>query len=125
MLPCNFDTVEPDLKPLPPDFRTFRLRAAITYDLDDGYRIVVPVGFVTDLASIPRIFWAIWPPAGQYSPAAIVHDYLYFKKRLTRKESDKVFLEAMKRLCVPWHRRTLLYMGVRAGGWLAWWRSSR
>ena len=41
-------------------------------------RIVVPKGFVTDFASIPQPLWALGlSPHGQYSRAAIVHDYLY------------------------------------------------
>ena len=43
-------------------------------------RIVVPPGFVTDLASIPPEFWGPplkLTPTGQYSRAAIIHDYLY------------------------------------------------
>ena len=36
--------------------------------------IVVPVGFVTDFASVPRAFWSLYPPTGPWAPAAIVHD---------------------------------------------------
>jgi len=39
--------------------------------------ITVPAGFDTDYASIPRIFWPIYPPDGEYAPAAILHDFLY------------------------------------------------
>src|SRR5262245_55189884 len=40
--------------------------------------VTVPVGFVTDFASIPRIFWSALPPDGRYTYPAIVHDYLYW-----------------------------------------------
>ncbi|MDI5166053.1 DUF1353 domain-containing protein, partial [Salmonella enterica subsp. enterica serovar Montevideo] len=33
--------------------------------------IEVPVGFVTDLATVPRIFWSLLPPDGEYAKAAI------------------------------------------------------
>src|SRR5262245_47745360 len=36
--------------------------------------VVVPAGFVTDLASIPRIFFSALRPDGVYAYAAIVHD---------------------------------------------------
>ncbi|MGT3245452.1 DUF1353 domain-containing protein, partial [Yersinia enterocolitica] len=39
--------------------------------------IKVPTGYVTDLASVPRVFWALFPPHGRYAKAAIIHDYLY------------------------------------------------
>jgi hypothetical protein len=32
--------------------------------------------FETDLATSPRIFWALVPPFGAYEAAAILHDYL-------------------------------------------------
>ena len=44
----------------------------------DFQRVDVPIGFVTDLASIPRIFWSILRPDGAYTYPAIVHDYLYW-----------------------------------------------
>ncbi|HIE98682.1 MAG TPA: DUF1353 domain-containing protein, partial [Fuerstia sp.] len=42
------------------------------------FRVVVPAGFVSDGASIPRLFWAIiGPPIGSsHLLPAIVHDYL-------------------------------------------------
>lgn len=43
-----------------------------TYD-----EIVIPKGFETNGADIPRIFWSIIPPfKPKYLPAVIVHDYL-------------------------------------------------
>jgi hypothetical protein len=42
--------------------------------------VVVPKGFETDFASVPRVFWTIIPPDGKYTKAAVVHDYLYNKR---------------------------------------------
>jgi hypothetical protein len=39
-------------------------------------RIHIPAGFETDLASVPRIFWALLPPQGAYEKAAVLHDFL-------------------------------------------------
>ncbi|ECG8634089.1 DUF1353 domain-containing protein, partial [Salmonella enterica subsp. salamae] len=48
------------------------------YLSDDNTDVIeVPAGFVTDLATIPRIFWSLMPPDGKYAKAAIIHDYLY------------------------------------------------
>jgi hypothetical protein len=81
--------------------------------------VYVPKNFVTDGASIPRVFWAILSPFGAYFPAALVHDFLYSSKNdeFTRDEADGIFLEAMKDCGVPWHRRTLIYAAVRCAGW--------
>ncbi len=77
--------------------------------------IHVPKGFITDFASIPRVFWNILPPWGEYGKAAVVHDYLYRSDTYpyTRKESDEVFLEAMKVLGVAWWKRNIMYYAVR------------
>jgi hypothetical protein len=42
---------------------------------DTGKIVIVPKGFVTDFASIPRPFWSIVPTWGKYGPPAVVHDY--------------------------------------------------
>ena len=76
----------------------------------DKTKITVPVGFVTDLASVPRaMWWAIAP--FDVARAAIIHDLLYkgirqYRWKMKDKEdaelikqakvaSDKVFLLAM------------------------------
>jgi hypothetical protein len=38
--------------------------------------LTVPAGFQTDLASVPRLFWALLPPQGAYERAAVLHDWL-------------------------------------------------
>lgn len=80
--------------------------------------ITVPTGFHTDGASIPRLFWNILSPFGSYFPAAIIHDFLYSVRnlRFNRLESDRIFMEAMKTLGVPWITRKTIYTAVRLGG---------
>lgn len=82
--------------------------------------ISVPAGFITDFASIPRIFWTILPPWGRYGKAAIIHDYLYVTHRFSRKQADDIFLEAMGVLKVSKWKRWVMYRSVRAWGWTAW-----
>ena len=80
--------------------------------------IVVPIGFKTDLASIPRPLWFIVPPDGSYTPAAVVHDYLYRTGLTDRATADLIFLEAMKH-CGTWKIvRGAIYATVRAFGWM-------
>lgn len=92
---------------------------------DFGYGpIMVPKGTKTDLASVPRVAWSIFPPDGVWLEAAVIHDYLYATKGLngvwSRKEADALFLEAMKDLGVNKTDRTLIHAAVRLGGGFAW-----
>ena len=58
------------------------LKKPISWRPGDGQSryppVVVPTGFVTDLASIPRVFWSVLRPDGEYAYAAVIHDYLYW-----------------------------------------------
>ena len=83
--------------------------------------IKIEKGFITDFASIPRLFWTIiGHPTGVYGKAAVVHDYLYATQIMTRRRSDAIFLEAMKVLKVSWWRRRTMWFAVRAWAWTAW-----
>src|SRR5690606_541780 len=46
--------------------------------------IEAPRGFVTDLASIPRMFWSALRPDADYAYAAIIHDFLYWQQKLPK-----------------------------------------
>lgn len=82
--------------------------------------IDVPVGFQTDLASIPQIFQNIIPKVGRYDAAAVVHDYLYRYGHCTKAQADSVFLEGMTDLGVSYLTGHVIYLAVRLGGGLAW-----
>mgnify|MGYP003393857503 CR=1 FL=1 len=83
---------------------------------DSSDCIDVPEGFVTDFASVPRPFWIIFPPDGQYTQAAVLHDFLYSEKKRKRAECDRIFLEAMTVLNVPPWKRWVMYLAVRIFG---------
>ena len=53
-----------------------------------GSKITVKKGFVTDLASVPRICWAFIAP-WDVARAAIIHDLLYKRIRQYRAEKRK------------------------------------
>lgn len=78
--------------------------------------VKVPAGTITDLASVPRPLWVIFPPHGEYAKAAIVHDYLYDQAIGSKHWADEVFLEAMIVLGVARWRRVLMYWAVRVFG---------
>ena len=76
--------------------------------------IIVPDGFITDLASIPVIFRSfLLRKNGKHRLAAVVHDFLCRDKSFNRVLADKIFLEAMKLCGVSWLRRSLMYSAVR------------
>ena len=93
---------------------------------DPSVAIIVPKKFRCDMASIPRFFWRILPPVGaggehgDYGPAAVIHDYSYQTQRMSRKEADALFLEAMTVLDISAWRKWSMWLGVRAFGWAAW-----
>jgi hypothetical protein len=82
--------------------------------------LVVPAGFVTDFASIPRSAQSFVPKLGPHLCPAIVHDYLYWGQMCTREEADAVFLEMMERLGVPRATRQIMYSAVKRFGEPAW-----
>lgn len=69
------------------------------YPEDAGYsEFVIPKGFKTDFASIPRIFWNIIAPIGKHTLPSVLHDYLYeygSSMGISRKKADKIFYDAM------------------------------
>jgi hypothetical protein len=89
-------------------------------------RVVVPRGFVTDFASIPP---ALAPfgltPHGQYSRAAIVHDYLYWSQGCTRAQADRLMVIAMKESGTGGFDEFAIYRGVDLGGGGAWAANTR
>lgn len=80
--------------------------------------IHIPEGTITDGASVPRPFWNIFEPFGEYFGAAIIHDYLYSSANteFDRWASDSIFREAMFNIGVPWYRREPIYQAVRMFG---------
>lgn len=77
--------------------------------------VSVPEGFVSDLASIPRLLWSLFPPDGPYQEAAVLHDYLY-SIDVPQWLCDAVFRHVMQFTGVPIWKRILLFWGVRIGG---------
>ncbi|AUN95393.1 DUF1353 domain-containing protein [Pseudazoarcus pumilus] len=100
------------------------LHAPFVWQTDDE-RIVVPEGFRTDLASIPRLFQGLIPVNGRHRRAAVLHDYLYVVQDRSRSAADRLFLTAMESVGVRWSQRWVMYAAVRVGGWLPWLRSDR
>ena len=85
--------------------------------------VIVPRGFVTDLASIPQplqILRGRNPDNGPYTRAAVVHDYLYWRQDCTRAQADNIMAVAMTEAGVSALERRLVYEAVRHFGQAAW-----
>lgn len=80
---------------------------------------LVPAGYVTDFASVPRLVWALVPRFGAYTAATVLHDWLITDAlpaaRITSRAVDRLFREAMRELGVSFPRRWLMWAGVRWG----------
>jgi|ERR1035437_5503160 hypothetical protein len=87
--------------------------------------INIPREFITDGASIPRLFWDIFIPTGPYFQAAVVHDYLYRWQKFTRRQSDDTLLEGMWVLHCKLRQYFIIYIMVRLFGWYAWCRDGK
>ena len=61
----------------------------------DDY-IVVPRGFITDMASIPGWCQSVIQKDDLHKKAAVVHDWLYELHPCKRKTADEIFLKLMK-----------------------------
>lgn len=88
--------------------------------LDKGIQRCIPRGFVTDFASIPRLFWNIMSPTELGDVGPIKHDYVYRLGTGTRAQADKQFLHDMKLDGISWWKRSTAYSMVRAFGWGSW-----
>ena len=115
-------------QPIPPvpmtpfgDGQDSVLMADLAYRIGDtSHIVVVPAGFVTDFASVPRAFWAVLPPFGRHQLAAIVHDFLYWERGCTREQADALLRVAMAESAVDPAKRDIIWQAVRAFGGTAW-----
>jgi hypothetical protein len=106
--------------------------------------LVIPMGTITDGASVPRIAWTISgiTPDGLIRAAALLHDVLYrvqgqvggfglqqihiggrwIKQASpwTREQADKLFARVMREAGVRKIQRRAAYLMVRAFGWSSW-----
>lgn len=100
---------------------TWELYGKLVYESDvAGVTITAPKGFVTDLASVPRLPFAYLLTGGIGHAAAVIHDCLYTTHVLTRELSDEVFYEALLVLGVSKWQAWLMWAGVRVGGAGSW-----
>lgn len=90
-----------------------------------GRQTLIPKGFRTDLASVPRFMSWLTPIAGVHDIAAIRHDRncveqadAYREGRpsdVTSVQTDGMFLDDLLELGVPLYRSRAYWVGVRLG----------
>ena len=115
---------------LEPHGKSFRLSQNYVYKDPEGNVWLVPVCFVTDLASIPLVFfWWHW---GRWHYAAILHDHGYAhhglwkviddepkKISVSRDFCDRLFYKSLLDLGVSKIESKLMYWAVKVfGRWL-------
>ena len=80
---------------------------------------VVPAGFPTDFASVPRLVVWLIPRFGRYTLAAVLHDWLTTEGLRTgvvsSRDADGIFRRVMREAGVPVLLRWLMWAGVRWG----------
>lgn len=104
------------------DGRHWLLTEDLSYELPDGQgAVVVPAGFLTDFASIPRPLWSlVGGPGGPWAPASVVHDYLYRTGLVPRAEADAIFYRVMTEAGIRTTKAWLMWLAVRVAGWTAY-----
>lgn len=77
------------------------------------YHVMVPKGFQTDFASVPRVGW-IYAFAGNTAhKASLVHDYLRRETDVSPNFAHQVFLDIMEDTQTGKFRRKAMYWAVR------------
>lgn len=89
-----------------------------------GKLLIVPHGFQSDGASVPRFFWRLVFPACDTKAlwAAFAHDYVYrtHPEGWTKAKADEMFYDLLVEHGVKVWRAWLAYKGVDWFGFYAW-----
>lgn len=105
-------------RPLSPAVRKIQKHAWVLLEEWDAplTDYVIPQTFVSDGATVPRILWPILRPEGDMFEAGIVHDYLYMKTDMDRKQADIIFKNVGLVYGANPVRASLAYYAVRLFG---------
>lgn len=97
------------------------LVAPLVYQSDIAKQtFTVPVGFQTDLATVPRIPFVFDAFGATSNEPAALHDFLYSTHPVTREMADDILREASAVVDVPAWRRQMMWAGVRLFGASHW-----
>jgi hypothetical protein len=89
---------------------------------NDSIKVTIKSGFITDGASIPKLFWNIIgnPFEDDLLKPSIIHDGLYTCMQLQRESCDKLLKEMLLFNGVSKIRTYLIYYAVRIFGSSHW-----
>lgn len=114
--------------------RTWALTQPLVWTGTGGDTFVVPTGFVTDFATVPRFLHWLVSPYGAYTRAAVLHDWLltelaeWQRKRdrspiigeavnleppANSRDCDGIFRRVVEDLGVDWATRWAMWTAVR------------
>lgn len=89
-----------------------------------GRGFLIPRGFESDGASVPRLFWRIvFPNSDSHATTAgIAHDFIYRMQPegWTRRDADRMFLALLVEFGAPLPAALAAYHAVRFFGGIAW-----
>lgn len=107
---------EPKIQPF--GRRDWKLLEDYTIKISDQHSVTVPVGFVTDFASIPgALQWFITPHESGIRRAALLHDWLYATHQgYSRGQIDKTFEKLMREDGMKRYRAKLSFWTVSLFG---------
>jgi hypothetical protein len=108
------------LRPIP-NTDTYELAEDLEFSFrDDVY--VVPKGFKTDGASVPRVFWSLsmTPFDPRVIRAAVIHDYIYSSHCIEREDGDRLFRKILLEDGTDPQITENMYRSVRDFGRFAW-----
>ena len=109
------DTIKVEFIPAKKWYRSPLWKLLEEYTSCNG-NVTVPIGFITDGASIPKMAQRMFPKTGRYFGAAIIHDYLLYEKHDWDLANDEMDQE-MKALDIARWRHFIIITAVRVRAW--------
>jgi len=102
-----------------PGHERWELITPLEYVTLDGRKIVTRAGYLSDLASFPRM---VRPVLNAHRPTtrrpSAMHDFIYTDQthRFTKREADQIFYDALLEEGTPRALAWLLWRAVQIGG---------
>jgi hypothetical protein len=94
----------------------FKVKVPIKHTLSNEVEIIVPVNYISNGSSIPKLLRGIYSQQGVYVMPSIIHDYLYDNKLYSREFADKQFLLDMGKTNTSQFTKWLFYYIIRIFG---------
>ena len=92
------------------------------YQSQAGNVLIVPAGFETNFASVPRLLWPILPLSDAvYDKAAVLHDYAVSNRKLigySLMDCHRLFREVLRFSGTGRVKTAVMYTAVVAFNWI-------